>query len=156
MLGLVFIKKYDVIEKRLAFLHRWESESTLLPTEKALVVFYEYAIWKRNNTFNTKKMEAISSFLNELPLWNGFYTLILAKAWFAMYFLYQGKLDRALEYYRKAVEVSSISGYLIFEVKLLKNMIPVLEQLGESERAADCKLLANSMLNKTGVEFSLL
>ncbi|HPJ46877.1 MAG TPA: hypothetical protein PL017_12330 [Tenuifilaceae bacterium] len=156
VLGLVFIKKYDVIEKRLAFLHRWESESTLLPTEKALVVFYEYAIWKRNNTFNTKKMEAISSFLNELPLWNGFYTLILAKAWFAMYLLYQGKLDRALEYYRKAVEVSSISGYLIFEVKLLKNMIPVLEQLGESERAADCKLLANSMLNKTGVEFSLL
>ncbi len=155
-LGLLFVKEFNAIENRLTYLDSWENESSLMPAEKALIIFYEYAIWTRSNAFNHNKMDIILSFFNELPLWNGFYSLILAKAWFAIYSLHQGSLERAMDFYRKAVEISNISGYLIFEVKLLKNMIPILEQLGESERAADCKLLANSMLEKTGVEFSLL
>lgn len=154
-IGIIISKRYSDGLQRLDYISNRIENEDFSSTEKALYIHLEFFRWRTTSVFNHQVMNRVKGYIRELPIWNSYYTLILAKAWLALHLINSGNLPKALEMYQKAVEISNLSGYLVYEVKLLKNLIPILEKLGESNRAIECKSLAMSIIDKTGVDFNL-
>ncbi len=154
-LGLIITKQFDTIILRLERFQRIPHGSLVVGLGKILKVFFEMAKWQKSTRFDPVIMQSVDTYLSGLPFWNSYQTIIVGKSWQALYFLTLGDAFRAQEYMRKSLEISSIAGYKIFEVKILKQLALILSTLGEFEKATEIEGLARSMTDSSRV-FELL
>ena len=131
-------------------------EKSATPEEKALTIYLEYTRWRNTYQFDIDKMKEVEHQLLDLPEWISHQTYILGTSWLAMFYLFQGNLEKAHYLYQNAIEMSNIAGYKVLEMKLLKNLSQILNSLGENERALECDELVKSLSAQSNVDFSLL
>jgi tetratricopeptide (TPR) repeat protein len=89
-------------------------------------------------------------------VWISYHATIIGKSFLAIYYLSIGNLEKAYELYQKAIEISNLAGYTIFEVKLLKNLSKVLISIGEKEKASECDAFVLSLAEKSNVDFEMI
>jgi hypothetical protein len=154
--GILVTKRSDFLLKRLKRFEKPRSKENLVSIEKALILFNEHAKWRQTSEFNPEKMQEIEGYLCDMPQWNSYLPILIGKSWLAMYFLSLGKAESAYDLFRKSIEISNLAGYLIFEVKLLKNLNSILLSLGEHKKAAECETFAKGLVEKKGNIFDLL
>ena len=154
--GFLLAKRYDLAYKIIESTYSPTPEKSATPEEKALTIYLEYTRWRNTYQFDIDKMKEVEHQLLDLPEWISHQTYILGTSWLAMFYLFQGNLEKAHYLYQNAIEMSNIAGYKVLEMKLLKNLSQILNSLGENERALECDELVKSLSAQSNVDFSLL
>jgi hypothetical protein len=154
--GLICTRQYHTIRVRITNILKNKPENYLTPEEKALWIYNELANWQIEKKFVELNIVKFQRYLTEIPNWISYQTIIVSKGLLAMYYFSNGQIEKAYEKFRKAIELSNIAGYTIFEVKLLKSLIIILNSIGEHTRADECAGLVQSLNNKTNVDFGPL
>jgi len=100
-----------------------------------------------------RTIEKVYSTLNPL---DSYQTLIIGEVAKSGYFVKQNNIPKAYQCFRNALEYSSIAGYKLIEVKLMKQVSAMLRSMGETQKADEIFGLANSLTEKTGFPFGRL
>jgi tetratricopeptide (TPR) repeat protein len=156
MLGFSISRRYDYIQNRYKHLIETRIDINLTNEEKVIKLFFEYFKWRSTSKFDQTDMQEIHNYLNELPIWISYHATIIGKSFLAIYYLSIGNMEKAYELYQKAIEISNLAGYTIFEVKLLKNLSKVLTSIGEKEKAVECDAFVISLAEKSKVDFDMI
>lgn len=154
--GLILTKKYNLIAERLRYTLNDENNENLTSIEKALRVFYFFGIWRLTNTLSGNDANKIETYLNQFPDWCSYHPLIIARSVLSIHYLHSSNAEKAYISFRKATEISNISGYKLYEVKLLKNLSEVLVRLSESRKALECEQFAKSLIVDSPIDYSVL
>ena len=154
-LGMVNTKQYRHIAERLSKLLNKKDIEPLTPQEKTLTIGYQLATWQLNREVNVD-IAKVMQLINDTPPWAHYQTTIIEKMWLAICNLSRGNTSKAYENYKKAIEISSMCGYTLFEVRLLLSLSRILETLGEGEKAKECITLSHNLCNNSNIDFDLL
>ena len=147
--GLIIARHHGVLLNRLKPIITDRPKEDKSPVEKAIAIFYHYALWNIDNRFEDEVMLEIEYYLNELPWGNSYHAIIIGRSFLSLYYLKLGSIEKAYELFQKAIQVSTIAGYRICEVKLLKHLVRVLRKLGETSKAEEYEAFALTLLRKT-------
>lgn len=156
VIGMLFTRNYSLLSKRTGRILKGKSTCDLSSKEKALLLYHEFAKWEETNKFDNRMMLHLEDVSSSAPYWVSHQVYIIEKSWFAMYEFTKGKMENAYRLYRNATEMSSIAGYKIFEMRLLKNLSTTLQAIGEQERAEECDAFVKSFAEKSGIKYELL
>jgi hypothetical protein len=154
--GLILTKKFELLVNRLSYLIKDDGYENLTPVQKALQVFLFFGNWRITNTLSTNNAIRIENNLNQFPPWCSFHPLIIGRSVLSIHYLQASNAEKAYISFRKATEISNISGYKLYEVKLLKNLSEVLVKLSESRKAQECEDFAKSLIIDTPIDYGIL
>lgn len=154
--GMVNTKQYQHIFNRLSVLLQKKELETLSPQEKALSLCLQLVNWQLNRKVSDSDIPTAMQLISDTPPWANYQTTIIGKTWLAICHLNQGNANKAYENYKKAIEISSMCGYTLFEVKLLLSLSKILESVGETEKAQECVTLSINLGNNSNIDFDLL
>jgi tetratricopeptide (TPR) repeat protein len=154
--GMVNTKQYRHIRDRLSYITRKKDLATLSPQEKTLSICYQLANWQLTREIRNINIPTTKQLISDAPPWASYQTSIIEKTWLAICYLNQGNTSKAYEHYKRAIKISSIYGYTLFEVRLLLSLAKVLESVGEHEKAEECVSLSHSLGNNSNIDFDLL
>jgi len=155
-LGLITTKQYKVIRDRIKALLKDKPYEMMNQEEIALAIHLELAQWHINKKFDDPTVQKVQQHMDNTPEWARYQSAIIGKSWLAMYCFTRGHIEKSYEYFKKALEISNIAGYTIYEAKLLYSLASVLESIGESGRALECKNLIKNLTDKSNVELGSL
>ena len=154
--GLVNTKQYQQIFNRLSSLLKQKEPGTLSPQEKALTICHQLANWQLSRSVSDNDITLATQLLNDPPAWANYQTTIIGKTWLAICYLNQGEVNKAYENYKKAIQISNMCGYTLFEVKLLLALSKVLKSVGETDKAQECVNLSQNLAHSNNIDFDLL
>jgi len=155
-LGLLTTKQYEVIRNRINPLLMEQSHDMMNQEEKALTLYLELAQWHINKTLDDLTAQRILQHMDNTPEWARYQSAIVGKSWMAMYYFTRGHIEKSYEYFKKALEISNVAGYTIYEAKLLYSLSKVLESIGESQRANDCNKLIETLTDRSNIDLGSL
>jgi hypothetical protein len=156
MVGLISTKQYLEIYNRLLPLLNNKSCEIMMPEEKALSIYFELARWHIEKNFDDKKIQELKQYMDDIPAWIRYQTLIMGHSLLAMYSFTSGHIEKSYDYFRKAIEISNIAGYTIYEAKLLYSLSKILVSIGEAERARECTTLIESLTERSNIQLGSL
>jgi tetratricopeptide (TPR) repeat protein len=128
----------------------------MMPEEKALSIYFELARWHIEKNFDDKKIQELKQYMDDIPAWIRYQTLIMGHSLLAMYSFTSGHIEKSYDYFRKAIEISNIAGYTIYEAKLLYSLSKILVSIGEAERARECTTLIESLTERSNIQLGSL
>lgn len=113
-----------------------------------------------NNLISGKRLELcniieIDQILSQLNPLDSHLNKILGLTLKAAFYLNNNEMANAYSCFRNATELSSLAGFKIIEVKLMKNLANVLLRLGEKNKSAECNNFAEQLIYKTGFKYEL-
>lgn len=152
--GLILSKNYQLILKRPY--KEYITRNNLTPNQKALATFYLFGQVRTEQEVNPLYFKRLEEFIVDYPEWYNFHPQIIAHALLAISYLYESEPEKANNSFQRAVEISKLAGYKLYEIKLVKTLSLFLRKLGEETRAEECDELAKSLVSNSAIDFKIL
>jgi predicted XRE-type DNA-binding protein len=152
--GLILSKNYHLILKRPY--KEYITQNYLTPSQKALATFRVFGQVRAEQEVNPLHFKRLEEFINDFPEWCNFHPQIIAHAILAISYLYESEPEKANDSFQRAVEISKLAGYKLYEIKLVKNLSIFLRKLGEEIRAEECDELAKSLVSNSAIDYKIL
>ena len=153
--ALIITGKYDE-------LHTYLREDEVLLSKRSVNPRNEVRIYRlfskflSGNRISLSDIIEIDQILSQLNPLNSYIPQIAGQLLKSSHYLNSNDINRAYEFFRNSTELSSLAGYRIIEVKLMKNLSQVLLQLGEKVKSEECNNFAMGLIEKTGFQYDIL
>lgn len=121
-----------------------------------MATFYLFGQVRTEQEVNPLYFKRLEEFIVDYPEWYNFHPQIIAHALLAISYLYESEPEKANNSFQRAVEISKLAGYKLYEIKLVKTLSLFLRKLGEETRAEECDELAKSLVSNSAIDFKIL